>query len=164
MDGRSISPISIGPLTVSACYLLWFLKSFHHMPPCKDDQCGAIIFCILCLQPYCKMTWPPKQLYACIRKNEIEYFPHLLQKYGQCAWLVVSRYSNCGSLIPLETFVFSFQGNIILCGLRNGAILTVDARQKCQDFASQHRNPNVHRNSSRPKVECTNVECLPSVL
>lgn len=30
------------------------------------------------------------------------------------------------------------QGNIVLCGLRNGAILTVDTRQKPQDLQDQH--------------------------
>ncbi|KAI3725830.1 hypothetical protein L1987_65626 [Smallanthus sonchifolius] len=33
---------------------------------------------------------------------------------------------------------FDFSGNIVLCGLRNGAILTVDTRQKPQDLHDRH--------------------------
>ncbi|KAL3523194.1 hypothetical protein ACH5RR_016028 [Cinchona calisaya] len=42
--------------------------------------------------------------------------------------------------------------NIILCGLRSGTIVTVDARQKYQEFSSQYQNPHGYRGSSRSKL------------
>ncbi|XP_027089512.1 uncharacterized protein [Coffea arabica] len=82
------------------------------------------------------------------------------------AFLVNVESRVASQVLHCKSDVLSLQldnpGNIILCGLRNGAILTVDARQKCQDFASQHRNPNAHHDSSRPKLQ-RNVHYPPKI-
>lgn len=34
--------------------------------------------------------------------------------------------------------VYLFQGNVVLCGLRNGAVVTVDVREKREGFSARH--------------------------
>ncbi|KAK3004988.1 hypothetical protein RJ639_019783 [Escallonia herrerae] len=58
---------------------------------------------------------------------------------------------------PLNLFVlyahFFFQSNVVLCGLRNGAIVTFDTRQKPEGFSARltsHRLPYPSRNTSKP--------------
>ncbi|KAK9067444.1 hypothetical protein SSX86_014773 [Deinandra increscens subsp. villosa] len=50
---------------------------------------------------------------------------------GRRSWIFRSK----SDVLSLQ---FDYSGNIVLCGLRNGAILTVDTRQKPQDLHDRH--------------------------